>query len=181
MDGLGQVDTDIGHGVGAQGFNDRQEESDSHIVNGDFSKKLCDQQKANLPTKVHGVMSQLHELVNQARIEGPLGSEGFDEKGMASGGSLSNHENGVIKPAKAHLSKALVVPLMAQESGYGGDEADDGLTDPPLTVLGEARDGREEDVIEEVNANDLDGTLEIGYNVEAHFRVFISQELDDER
>jgi hypothetical protein len=126
-------------------------------------------------------MSQLHELVDQARVKSPLGSKGFYEKGMASSRPLPDHKDGVIKPAKTHLSQALIVALMTEKAGDGGHEADDGLAHSPLTILGEASYGWEEDVVEKIDPNDLDSTLKIGHNVEAHLRVLISQELYNER
>lgn len=69
------------------------------------------------------------------------------------GGRLADAKDGIAQPRHAERAELVVKELHAELSGEEGNVLDDGLTDPPLLVLGELHDGGKKRLRQAINAD----------------------------
>lgn len=69
------------------------------------------------------------------------------------GGRLADAKDGIAQPRHAERAELVVKELHAELSGEEGNVLDDGLTDPPLLVLGELHNSRKKGLRQSVDTD----------------------------
>lgn len=89
------------------------------------------------------MLSHCHDLGNN-RLLGPVHSEHLRELPQVLGSSLPNREDSVTQPTHAEITKLLVKELDAELAGKERNVFDNGKANPPLLVLRQLHDGRQQ-------------------------------------
>jgi hypothetical protein len=81
----------------------------------------------------------------------------------------------VNEPSHAQGVEFLIKELDSQLSSQQGHVLNDGETHSPFSVTGQLHDRRQKRLRELLNSNNFVDTVEVGNNVEAHFRAVVLQ------
>ena len=110
----------------------------------------------------------------------PLGAEDFSEALEVLRRGLADGEDVVAEPGHAEAAELLVEEGDAELGGEQRDVLDDRLAHPPLFVLREVHDGREERLREEADPDHVVHLLELADQVQAYLWEVVFEELEEE-